>query len=213
MNVVLLGPPGAGKGTHGSALSRHLGLPHISTGDLLREAIAAGNSVGHRVESIVAEGRLVPDEIMAEMVRERFQAPDTSGGCILDGYPRTLEQARMLETILEELHRRLDRVLNLVVDDEEIVRRLSGRRVCEGCGALFHIDNAPPRRAGRCDTCGGELSRRTDDDPEVVRRRMKVYRKSTEPLVAFYRAQEILREIDAIGPVADVRERVLGAVA
>jgi adenylate kinase len=212
MMVVLLGPPGAGKGTHADAIRAGFGIPHVSTGNMLRAAIEAGTPAGRRAKDLVERGELVPDDLMAEMVRERLGAQDALDGFILDGYPRNVGQARDLDGLLAQRGGGPDRVLSLVVDDEEIVRRLSGRRTCEECGAPYHVVSAPPKTDGRCDRCGGPLAQRADDRPEVIARRLAVYRAQTEPLVAFYRARGVLAEVDAAGPVEAVRDRVVGAL-
>lgn len=212
MMVVLLGPPGAGKGTHADALRGQFGIPHVSTGNMLRAAIEEGTPAGRKAKILVERGDLVPDDLMAEMVRDRLGAQDAAGGFILDGYPRNVDQARDLDRILAMRGGRLDRVLSLSVDDEEIVRRLSGRRTCESCGAPYHVISAPPATDGRCDRCGGVLAQRADDRPEVIARRLAVYRAQTEPLVAFYRGRGVLAEVDATGALDDVRRRVVGAV-
>jgi len=212
MMVVLLGPPGAGKGTHADALRDRFGIPHVSTGNMLRAAIEEGTPAGRKAKLLVERGDLVPDELMAEMVQDRLGAQDAAGGFILDGYPRNVDQARDLDRILAMRGGCLDRVLSLSVDDEEIVRRLSGRRTCESCGAPYHVVSAPPAAEGRCDRCGGVLAQRADDRPEVIARRLAVYRAQTEPLVAFYRGRGVLAEVDATGALDDVRRRVVGAV-
>ena len=212
MRLVLLGPPGAGKGTQAAAVRDRFGIPHISTGDMLRGAIAAGTPVGRKARVIVEGGNLVPDEIMAEMVKERLSAPDTAPGFLLDGYPRNIEQGVTLESILQALGQRLDHVLYLVLDDAEIVKRLSGRRTCGSCGAPFHVVTAPPATAGACNACGSRLVQREDDREEVVARRLKVYRERTEPLVGFYTDRGLLRKVDASGTVSDVRARLASAL-
>jgi len=212
MMLVLLGPPGAGKGTHADAIRAGLGVPHVSTGAMLRMAIEAGSPAGQKAKTLVESGDLVPDDLMAEMVRDRLDQEDARGGFILDGYPRNVGQARDLDGILAKRTSRLDRVLSLVVDDDEIVRRLSGRRTCEECGALYHVVSAPPKSEGRCDRCGGALTHRADDRPDVIAHRLSVYRAQTEPLVAFYRGRGLLAEVDAAGTLDAVRQRVVGAL-
>jgi adenylate kinase len=213
MRLVLLGPPGAGKGTQAAAVRERFGIPHISTGDMLRGAIMAGTPAGVKARAIVDAGNLVPDDMVAEMVRERLSAPDTAPGFLLDGYPRNIEQGATLETILQALGRKLDHVLYLALDDAEIVKRLSGRRTCGSCGAPYHVNSAPSKQQGVCDYCGGALVQREDDREEVIGRRLKVYRERTEPLVEFYRKRNLLREVDAMGTVGDVRARLADALA
>jgi adenylate kinase len=180
---------------------------------MLREAIAAGTPMGLTARTIVEAGNLVPDDVMAGMVRERLSAADTARGFLLDGYPRNLGQAVTLESILGGLGWKLDHVLYLAFGDAEIVRRLSGRRTCGGCGAPYHVENAPPRREGTCDSCGASLVQRADDAEDVVKRRLKVYGELTEPLVEFYRRRGLLREIDAAGSVAEVERRCVAALS
>ena len=213
MMLVLLGPPGAGKGTHADAIRAGLGVPHVSTGAMLRMAIEAETPAGRKAKPLVEGGDLVPDDLMAEMVRDRLDQEDARGGFILDGYPRNVDQARDLDGILAKRGvGPLDRVLSLVVDDDEIVRRLSGRRTCEECGALYHVVSAPPKTEGRCDRCGNALMQRADDRPDVIAHRLAVYRAQTEPLVTFYRGRGLLAEVDAAGPLDAVRQRVVGAL-
>lgn len=213
MMVVLLGPPGAGKGTHAAAITGRYGIPHVSTGDMLRSAIASGTPVGSRARAIVEAGNLVPDDVMAEMVEERLSAGDAERGAVLDGYPRNTEQAQELDKILQRGGRSVDHVLNLVVADEEIIRRLSGRRTCGSCGATYHVDNAPPERPEICDRCGEALQQRPDDRPEVIERRLEVYRESTEPLIGLYAGRGLIREVNAVGTIGAVRQRVIDALA
>ena len=212
MMLVLLGPPGAGKGTHADAIRGQFGVPHVSTGNMLRAAIEEGTQAGQKAKTLVERGDLVPDDLMAEMVRDRLDQEDARGGFILDGYPRNVGQARDLDGILAKRGGSLDRVLSLVVDDDEIVRRLSGRRTCEACGALYHVVSAPPKTDGRCDRCGGVLTQRADDRRDVIAHRLSVYRAQTEPLVAFYRGRGLLAEVDAAGTLDAVRQRVVGAL-
>ena len=212
MRLVLLGPPGAGKGTQAVALKQALGIPHISTGDMLRAAIAAGTPVGMQAKAIVESGGLVPDEMIGEVVRQRLAQADAAGGFLLDGFPRTVGQAEILEKTLSSLQARLDGVLYMTLDDAAILARLSGRRSCSACGAPYHVASAPPRAAGICDRCGGTLTQREDDREDVVGRRVRVYREQTEPLVDFYRRRGLLREVPAEGTVEVVEQRLMAAV-
>jgi len=212
MRLVLLGPPGAGKGTQAAAVRDMFNVPHVSTGEMLRSAIAAGTVLGEKAKAIVDAGNLVPDDVMAEIVKERLSAPDAAAGFLLDGYPRTLEQATTLESILQALGQKLDHVVYLALDDAEIVRRLSGRRTCTVCGAPCHATAAPPRVAGICDSCGGALVQREDDREAIVERRLRIYHERTAPLVGFYRQQGLLREIDARGTVHEVQARLVVAL-
>jgi len=212
MRLVLLGPPGAGKGTQAAAVKERLGIPHISTGEMLRGAIAAATAVGLQARSIVEAGNLVPDDLMAKLVEERLSAPDAAAGFLLDGYPRNLGQAQALDAILAGLAARLDKVVYLTADDAELARRLSGRRTCEKCGAPYHVSNAPPRVPGECDVCGGALEQRADDRDEIIARRLAVYRESTAPLVEYYRKRGLLLEVDASGEVAEITGRIIEAL-
>jgi len=199
--VILLGAPGAGKGTHAKRLSSLLGIPHISTGDIFREEMEKNSELGCEVRRYVESGELVPDEVVNLIVKKRLSQDDCKKGFILDGYPRTLPQARALEEILEELSLPLKKVINLVVSEEEIIRRLSGRRICRDCGAIFHIVNMPPKKEGICDYCGGELYQRDDDMPEAIRHRLAVYHKQTEPLVRFYEEKGLLVNVNCEVPL------------
>lgn len=212
MRLVLLGPPGAGKGTQAAAIGTRYGVPHVSTGDMLRAAIGSGTAVGKKAKAIVDSGNLVPDDVMADMVRERLAMSDCSAGFLLDGYPRTLAQGVALEGILAGMGASLDHAVYLAIEDAEIVRRLSGRRTCGACGAPYHLDSAPPRVEGICDRCGAALTVRPDDRESVVQQRLTVYRERTEPLVGFYRNAGLLREVRASGSMAEVERRVAAAI-
>lgn len=196
LNLVLLGPPGAGKGTQAGLLIKAYKLLHVSTGDMLREAIKEGTEVGKKVEGFMNSGELVPDEIVTEAVIDRINKPDAAGGVILDGYPRTKAQAESLESSLKEENRHLSLVLYMKTSEEVAVQRLSGRRVCPKCGKNYHVTNIPPKKEGICDTCGLELFQRDDDRPDTVRNRLRVYEKSTKDLVSFYKDKGLLREVD-----------------
>jgi adenylate kinase len=192
--VILLGPPGAGKGTQASRLSAALGLPHVATGDLFRENRERGTPIGRRAQEFMDRGVLVPDEVVLEMVFERVSRKDCARGYLLDGFPRTLPQAEALE-------RRLSKgasvqVCNLSVPEAALLERITGRRTCKKCGQVHHVDNAPPRMLGRCDRCGGELVQRPDDSEAVFRERLSVYRRQTQPLEGFYRSRGLLSEVD-----------------
>jgi adenylate kinase len=209
MRVVLMGPPGVGKGTQAEQMQHKLGVPHVSTGNILRAAMGQhGSPLGERVRGFVESGRLVPDGLMGDLIAERLERKDASVGFILDGFPRTLEQVSILEEVLGRLGLALDRVLMLVVPEAEIVRRLSGRRTCPQCGAVFHLDSRPPAVSGVCDACGSALVQRPDDTEAVIRDRMKVYRDQTVPVASAYRAKGLLVEIDGLGEVDDVRTRL-----
>lgn len=211
--MVFLGPPGAGKGTQADLLKRECGIPKYATGDILREAVRAETSLGERARSYMEEGALVPDDVVLGLVREALGTEEARGGFILDGFPRTLAQARGLAELLDEQGRQLDVVVAFDVEEEELVRRLAGRRVCTGCGAPYNLHTDPPRQAERCDECGGDLVTREDDREETVRNRLRVYRENTAPLLEWYGDRDVpVRRLEAAGPVEEVHERVLEIV-
>jgi adenylate kinase len=198
LRIVLLGAPGAGKGTQAKSLSDSLGVPHISAGDLLRENVAGGTALGDEAKRYMDAGGLVPDGLVIDMMSERLERDDCAGGFILDGFPRTLDQAEELAKITD-----VDIVLNVTVSEDIIVRRLSGRRVCPSCGAVFNVANNPPEVDGICDRCGGGLIQRVDDRPETVAQRFETYREKTEPLIEHYSAMGLVREVDSSGSVEE----------
>ena len=208
MRLVFLGPPGAGKGTQAKRLIEAFSIPHISTGDLLREVIEQATHLGNQVRGIVGTGQLVPDDLMLDLMAERLAQDDCRPGYLLDGFPRTLAQAEALDARLAEGGQALSGVLLLVVNDEKVVERLSGRRICRVCGASYHVQYVPPRRPGICDECGGALYQREDDQPETIRRRLEVYYRQTSPLIAYYKDRRLLREIDGEGTVDEITERI-----
>jgi adenylate kinase len=214
--VVFLGPPGAGKGTQARALAAEWGVPQVATGDMLREAVAAGTPLGLEAKRYMDAGGLVPDEVVIGLVEERLARPDAARGFVLDGFPRTAAQAEALDAMLRRRGQSLDRVIFLDVGREELIRRLTGRRVCGRCGTAFHLVSAPPRVAGRCDKCGGELTQRSDDTREAVATRLDVYEKQTAPLLAYYRDRGLLVTVPGEGPMdrvaADIRKAVGRAV-
>ena len=212
MRLVLVGPPGAGKGTQAQFISAHLQVPKISTGDIFRANVSQGTPLGQEARKYMDAGDLVPDEITIGMVKERLAEDDARKGFLLDGFPRNVPQAKIFDGILEETSSPLDVVLELVVDDDEVVRRLSGRRTCRNCGHIWHIDFDPPSTEGVCDICGGELFQRDDDKPETVRHRLDVYYEQTSPLIGYYAEQGILVGIDAMGPVDNVTDRAIAAL-
>lgn len=195
MNIILLGPPGAGKGTQAKKISENCSLPHISTGDMLRENISNNTPLGLRAKSYMSRGELVPDELLITIIKERLSRSDCSGGFLLDGYPRTIPQADALQMILTESGRKLDVVLNIDVDDGELIKRLSGRRMC-ACGASYHVDFNPSEKEGFCDSCKGKLYQREDDRAEAIKNRLVVYKKQTQPLINYYIKKGILQRID-----------------
>jgi adenylate kinase len=212
VRLVLVGPPGAGKGTQAQFVAAHLAIPKISTGDIFRENVSQGTDLGVKARKYMESGDLVPDEITIAMVRDRLQEDDARDGFLLDGFPRNVPQAETLQKSLEDMGTALDVVLELVVDDEEVIRRLSGRRTCHNCGHIWHVDFDPPSKEGICDHCGGTLFQRDDDKEETIKHRLEVYAAQTAPLVAFYAERGLLVGIDATGPVDDVTERAIEAL-
>jgi adenylate kinase len=212
MRLVVIGPPGAGKGTQTEFIGAHLAVPKISTGDIFRANVAQGTPLGVQAKRYMNAGQLVPDEITINMVRDRLAETDAVDGFLLDGFPRSVPQAAELDKLLADIGTGLDLVLELVVDDDEVIRRLSGRRMCRGCGAIWHVSFCIPREDGLCDRCGGRLFERDDDKAEIVAERLKVYARDTAPLVDYYGAQGKLVGIDAAGPVDDVSVRAIDAI-
>ena len=208
-HIILLGAPGVGKGTQAKVIAAELGLPHVSTGDMLRASVAAGTELGKRAKAVMESGALVNDELVLGVVAERLLAEDAARGVVFDGFPRTVVQAEGLKALLEASGGLgIAHVIHIILDSEEIVERLSGRRVCRDCGAIYHVRFQPPKHEGRCDRCGGELFQRDDDRPEVIRYRLAVYEKETAPLVAFYRQQPGYAEVDGNGSTAAVTDRI-----
>ena len=206
--MVIFGPPGSGKGTQAKLVSELYGIPHISTGDILREEVERGSELGRMAEGYISRGLLVPDEVVIGIVRQRLMREDCRPGFILDGFPRTLRQAEELDRILGELGWRLDVVVNLVVSEEEVLRRITLRRMCSVCGAIYHLESNPPKRPGVCDRCGGRLYQRDDDTEETVRKRLQVYRAQTEPILRYYRERGLVRDVDGNPPIEEVFEEV-----
>jgi adenylate kinase len=213
VDLIFLGPPGAGKGTQARLLQQREGIPQISTGDILRAAMGAQTDLGKRAKAFVDRGALVPDDVMIAIVAERLGQPDARQGFVLDGFPRTLPQAEALDTVLAAASRRVDGVLYFAMADEPIVQRLAGRRVCVTAGHIYHLTYSPPKVAGRCDLDGSELIQRADDRPETVRHRLEVYHRETRPVVDFYRRRELFDEVDASGEIEDVYRAVRQAIA
>ena len=213
MRLVLVGPPGAGKGTQAQFVAEHVRVPKISTGDIFRANVSSGTPLGLQAKAFMDRGDLVPDDVTIEMVRNRLREPDALAGFLLDGFPRTVPQAETLEDILRETaDTKLDVVLELVVENDEVVRRLSGRRTCRTCNHIWHVDFDPPKVPDVCDLDEGELYQREDDKAETVANRLDVYALSTAPLVAYYAEHGVLVGIDATGPVDDVTQRALDAL-
>jgi len=209
MNIIFLGPPGAGKGTQAKVLVEKYGIPQISTGDMLREHVKKGTELGKKAKEYMDKGQLVPDEIILSMVKERLSQPDAQKGFILDGFPRTVAQAEALDKMLEEMGRKIEYVLALIVPDDELVERLTGRRTCKNCGMMYHIKFKPPKVEGKCDVCGGELYQRPDDNEETVRNRLKVYHESTAPLIEYYKKKGVLFEIDGTKSIEEITQEII----
>jgi adenylate kinase len=209
--VAFLGPPGAGKGTQARDLAQEWGVLHLATGDLLREAVAAGSPLGREAKSYMDQGALVPDDVIIRMMAERLSAADAGRGFILDGFPRTIAQAEALARLLKDLGQTLDAVVYFDVSEPELLRRLTGRRVCRACGHSYHLTSNPPKRAGVCDACGGELYQRDDDAEATVRNRLDVYRRQTAPLLDYYRQRNLLAPVSGEGPLATIRDAIRAA--
>ena len=208
MRLIFLGPPGAGKGTQARELAREWSVPQIATGEMLREAVAAGTPLGREAKRIMDTGALVPDDVMVGLIAERLRQPDAERGFILDGFPRTIAQAEALDHLLKDLGQRLDRVLFFEVSEAELVRRLTGRRLCRRCQTAFHVVSAPPRQEGVCDRCGGELYQRDDDSEATVRNRLQVYDRQTSPLLDYYRSRHLLTTIRGEGAIGTIRDDI-----
>jgi adenylate kinase len=207
-NLILLGPPGAGKGTQAGLIVAEYGIPHISTGDILRSAVKNQTQMGLEAKKYMDAGELVPDSVVIGIVRERLQEPDTARGFLMDGFPRTIPQAEALDAALEGLGRGVTKTLVILVDEEDLVRRLTGRRICRVCQAPFHVMFNPPKREGVCDKCGGELYQRDDDSEATVRNRLEVYRNQTEPLIGYYDEAGVVARIDGAQAPDEVYEDI-----
>ena len=214
MKIIMLGAPGAGKGTQAKKIADKYQIPHISTGDIFRANIKEGTELGKKAKSYMDQGLLVPDELTLELIMDRFQNPDCANGYVLDGFPRTIPQAEVLDEKLSELGEKVDYAINVDVPDENIVNRMSGRRACLSCGATYHIVSIPPKKEGICDVCGSELVLRDDDKPETVQNRLDVYHSQTQPLIDYYTKQGKLVEVDGtqnVDAVFDAIVKILGA--
>ena len=205
MKIILLGAPGAGKGTQAEIISKKLGIPTISTGNILRAAVKAGTPIGLEAKSYMDAGKLVPDEVIIGIIQERLAEPDCAKGFILDGVPRTIAQAQALDA--HGIH--FDAVLSLEIDDSVIEARMTGRRTCHTCGATYHIQAAPPKQEGVCDKCGGELEQRKDDQPETVKHRLEVYHNETEPLKDYYQAHGVLMSVPDLGGIEETNNKIM----
>lgn len=209
MNILFMGPPGAGKGTQAEAIVNEFGIPHISTGDAFRLAIKQGTPVGLKAKEFIDQGLLVPDDVTVGIVRERLQQSDCEKGFLLDGFPRTLSQAEALEELLGGLGRKLEHVINLKVDRDKLLARLTGRRICKSCGSTFHVIFNPPVQEGVCDKCGGELYQRSDDNEESVGTRLDEYINKTAPLLSFYEDKGLLRQVDGEQEIGAVSKEIV----
>lgn len=204
MKIIMLGAPGAGKGTQAKMIADTYGLPHVSTGDIFRMNIKNGTQLGMEAKTYMDQGLLVPDELTVRILLDRVGQDDCKNGYVLDGFPRTIPQAEVLEEALSKLGDQIDFAINVEVPDENIIRRMGGRRACLACGATYHIEHVPPKKEGICDTCGQELVLRDDDKPETVKNRLRVYQEQTQPLIDFYTKKGVLRSVDGTQDMQDV---------
>ncbi len=204
MKIIMLGAPGAGKGTQAKKIAEKYSIPHISTGDIFRANIKNGTELGKKAKTYMDQGLLVPDELVVDLVVDRVAQDDAKNGYVLDGFPRTIPQAKALDEALAKLGEKVDYAINVEVPDENIIRRMSGRRACVSCGATYHLVHIPPKKDGICDTCGSELILRDDDKPETVKKRLDVYHEQTQPLIDYYKESGILKEVDGTVDMADV---------
>ncbi len=212
MVIILLGPPGSGKGTQGLRLAKELGIPEISTGDILRKAIKEKSSLGEKAHEFVSTGRLVPDEIMMGLIEERILEKDCEQGFILDGFPRTVNQAKGLQDILKKNSIKIDFVLNFNIELSSLIQRLVNRRICTGCGKIYNILTMPPKTDSICDICGSALYHRNDDREETIRERFNVYKKQTEPVIEFYSGSNLIKEVEASGDLDEIYSSIRGLV-
>jgi len=212
LNIIFLGPPGAGKGTQAKKIAEEFDIPHISTGDIFRKNLKEGTELGLKAKAYMDKGLLVPDEIVVAIVEDRLKEPDCRQGFILDGFPRTVIQAEALEKVLEKLKTRITYVINIEVSKDELIDRLTGRRVCKSCGATYHMKYDPPQKPGVCDKCDGPLIQREDDKVETVEKRLDVYEKQTQPLIEFYKNMGSLKTIDGMQPIEKVFENIKGVL-
>lgn len=213
MDIILFGPPGAGKGTQAKRLTESLGIPQISTGDMMRAERGAGTELGKKFDSYMSQGLLVPDALVLELFEKRLRQPDARNGAILDGYPRTVAQAKALDTLLELMGRRIDSVVSIEVSLEEMVDRVVLRRTCEGCGQIYHLKYNPPPTPDACGKCGGKLVQRADDTEEVVRKRYQEYLEKTAPILEHYKLKGVVKTVDGLGPLEEVESRIRASIA
>ncbi len=213
LRLVLVGPPGAGKGTQASRISARYQIPHVATGEILRENVRNETELGQKAKGYMDKGELVPDELIIDMVRERLAEAYSDNGFVLDGFPRTVAQAQALEQVLDELDQALDVVVRMAISEDEVLRRITGRRVCQDCGAVYHVEADPPEQEGVCDQCGGDLVQREDDTEQIVRDRLSGYREQTQGVVSFYEDRGMLRDVDAEGKPDEVTERLFDVLA
>lgn len=211
MRLIIFGPPGVGKGTISGMLIKKYKIPHISSGNIIRELVHKDKAFS-KFKSIVDKGGLLPDDAVIKIIEKRLMKPDCKNGYILDGFPRTIAQAEFLDKDLAKKGINIDHVLDLLASDEVIIERLSGRRMCKNCDAIYHLQNIPPKKAGVCDKCGGELIQREDDQPDVIKKRIIAYHKETQPLIDFYKQKELLVEIDTNKPIDEIFRYVCGVV-
>jgi len=209
MNLILLGPPGAGKGTQAKILTKKYAIPQVSTGDILRVAVAEQTPMGIKAKEFMDRGALVSDEVVVGIVEERLAKPDCASGFILDGFPRTVKQADALKQMLEALNKSIDHVISICVEKDELLERVTGRRTCRSCGKGFHVAFDPPKVSGVCDECNGELYQRVDDSEDTMRKRLGVYEEQTTPLIAYYAQQSLLRTIYGIGSIEEIQRKLL----
>lgn len=212
MNLLIMGPPGGGKGTQCEILTKELNITHISTGDMFRENVKKGTELGKKAKEYMDAGQLVPDELVVAMVKDRLSQPDCASGFLLDGFPRTVPQAEALDRTLSEMGIKLDAVLNIAVPRERLLERLTGRRVCKACGATFHVLFNKPKVEGKCDKCGGELYQRSDDTEATVNQRLDVYEAQTQPLIGYYQKQGLLKEVNGDQEISKVTKDVLAVL-
>ncbi|NLV76486.1 MAG: adenylate kinase [Tissierellia bacterium] len=212
MRLVLLGPPGAGKGTQASAIVKKYNIPHISTGDIFRENIKQGTELGKKAKEYIDKGLLVPDDIVVSIVKDRILEEDCKNGFLLDGFPRTLNQGEALDDELSQMNLKLDKVININVEKEVLIERTIGRRICKDCGATYHIKFNPPVKEGICDNCGGKLYQRDDDTQETIEKRIEVYQKQTKPLIDYYTKKGLILNVDGTKKISEIFDEIVEAL-